>query len=367
MMATDDLAQGHAENSFDPLVALIRERGTGVVKDHWVVRVPVNRAPWTSTGIKLKRGDRISLFCAGRAWLETNLAAWVGAHFGLWVRTNAHGPIFRGSRRSSLTFTVEAEGELQLANIFPGAWADRTGALASSARIYDRVAGGFEVLVILWQVDPREGLMRLCADGGPVANEFAAELAALRNPKRTPPGWDNLWEVGDAEAFEITAQGTIQCDIADDAAILQKAVSAPLTPATRLRWSWKVDRLPSQHAENLVANHDYVSLAVEFDNGQDLTYQWSAALEPEYSYRCPISSWRDRETHLVIRSGGGELGRWIDEEREVCRDYQRAAGKPPARIVAVWLIAVSIFQHGVASAEYRNIELRSGSEVLRVS
>jgi hypothetical protein len=69
----------------------------------------------------------------------------------------------------------------------------------------------------------------------------------------------------------------------------------------------------------------------------------------------------------VIRSGGGELGRWIDEEREVSRDYQRAVGKPPARIVAVWLIAVSIFQHGVASAEYRNIELRSGSEILRVS
>src|ERR1700688_2128365 len=172
MMATDDLAPGHAENSVDPLVALIRERGTGVVKDHRVVRLPANRPPWTATGIKLGSGDRISLFCSGRAWLETNPAAWVGAHFGLWVRTNAHGPIFRGSRRSSLTFTVEAEGELQLANIFPGAWADRTGVLASSARIYDRVAGGFEVLVILWQVDPREGLMRLCADGGPVGNEF---------------------------------------------------------------------------------------------------------------------------------------------------------------------------------------------------
>jgi Protein of unknown function (DUF3047) len=110
-----------------------------------------------------------------------------------------------------------------------------------------------------------------------------------------------------------------------------------------------------------------VSLAVEFDNGQDLTYLWSAALDPEFSYRCPISSWRNRETHLVIRSGSGQLGRWINEEREVWRDYERAVGTPPARIVAVWLIAVSIFQHGAARAEYRNIELCRGSEVLRVT
>ena len=90
------------------------------------------------------------------------------------------------------------------------------------------------------------------------------------------------------------------------------------------------------------------------------------AVKDSRSYRCPIPSWRNRETHLVIRSGGAELGRWITEEREVLRDYQRAVGAPPARIVAVWLIAVSIFQHGVARAEYRNIELCRGSEVMRM-
>ena len=128
-----------------------------------------------------------------------------------------------------------------------------------------------------------------------------------------------------------------------------------------------VDRLASESAEDSLANHDYVSVAVEFDNGQDLTYLWNAALDPEFSYRCPISSWRNRETHLVIRSGSGQLGRWINEEREVWRDYERAVGTPPARIVALWLIVVCIFQHGVARAEYRNIELYRGSEVLRVT
>lgn len=365
-MSADGSAEDRWERSLEALLALTRECGTDAVSEHWVVRVPANRPPWTSTGIKLKRGDRISLFCFGRTWLEANPSAWVGANFGLWMRTSAQGPIFRVCR-GSRTLTVEAAGELQMANIFPGAWADETGALASSPRIYDRVAGGFEVLVILWLQDPQAGLRLLASGGGPAAKEFAAELASLLNPVSTPPGWKYLWEVGDAEAFKATAENTIQCAIADDAAIVQKAVSAPLTPATRLRWAWKVDQLPSRRAEDSVASHDYVSLAVEFDNGQDLTYVWSAALDPEFSYRCPISSWRNRETHLVIRSGSGQLGRWINEEREVRLDYRRAVGTPPTRIVAVWLIAVGIFQHGVAHAEYRNIELWSGSEVLRVT
>lgn len=365
-MPADYPAGDQPPTSLAALLALIGARGGGAVMDHRVVRVPANRPPWTSTGIKLEPGDRVSLFCFGRARLEANPAVWVGAHFGLWIRTSARGPVFRACR-GSRTFTVEAPGELQLANLFPGAWADPTGALASSAEIYGRVAGGFEVLVIRWQVDPRAGLDRLAAGGGPAIGEFAAELAALRNPRRTPPGWKYLWEVGEAEAFAATEEGAIRCEIADDAAILQKAASAPLTPQTRLRWSWKVDRLPSDRAEDSVANHDYVSLAVEFDNGQDLTYLWSAALEPEFSYQCPISSWRNRETHLVIRSGARDLGRWISEERAVWQDYRRAVGTPPARIVALWLIAVAIFRHGAARAEYRNIDLVRGPEILRLT
>jgi hypothetical protein len=193
------------------------------------------------------------------------------------MRTSAETPPFRACR-GSLTFTVEASGELQTVNAFP--WVDQTGALASSAQLDDRVAGGFELLIILWQVDPQVGLMRLGAGDSPAAKKFAAELEALRNPMRTPPGWNYRWETGDAEAFEGTEDGVIHCEITDDAAILQKTVSAPLTPETRLRWSWKVDRLVSEDAEDSLANHDYVSIAAEFDNGQDLTYVWNASFRP---------------------------------------------------------------------------------------
>jgi len=42
-------------------------------------------------------------------------------------------------------------------------------------------------------------------------------------------------------------------------------------------------------------------------------------------------------------------------------------GEPPARIVAVWLIAVSLFQHGRGEAEFAQIELSSAGERVEVA
>jgi hypothetical protein len=89
---------------------------------------------------------------------------------------------------------------------------------------------------------------------------------------------------------------------------------------------------------------------------------WSAALEPERSFRCPVASWRQRETHIAIRSGHEGLGRWIDEERDLWRDYQNAIGSPPDRIIAVWLSPPVFFStaKGVASIATSNWPQRLG-------
>ena len=326
------------------------------------VTVPANRPPWTATGIQITTNDRVSLFCAGRA---STPYAWVGAHFGLWIRIGERGPIFRAAR-GSITFTAEHSGELFLANLFPGAWADENGALASSPAIFGKVSGTYEVLIIRWRSDPAAGLQKLADRRGRAAEIAQAELGALQNPIKLPPGWKYMWWAGDAQCFGASAENGIRCEVVDEATILQKTAHAPFTSATRLRWSWKVDQLPSARAEDSVAHHDYLSIAVEFDNGRDITYFWSSAIEPERSFHCPIPSWSNRETHVVARSGVRDLGKWIDEDRELWRDYARAIGEPPSRIVAVWLIAVGVFQHSVGRCEYRNIEIVNGSEILRV-
>jgi hypothetical protein len=146
----------------------------------------------------------------------------------------------------------------------------------------------------------------------------------------------------------------------NDAAILKKPVNAPLTPETRLRWRWKFQELPSRVAEDSLPSHDYMSIAVEFENGQDLTYYWSAELEPETSFRCPLPWWDQHETHVVLRKGNEGLGDWLAEERPLQADYRKAVGEPPSRIVGVWLIAVSVFSHGRGVAEFADIEIAHG-------
>ena len=119
-------------------------------------------------------------------------------------------------------------------------------------------------------------------------------------------------------------------------------------------------------AENTLPTHDYVSIAVEFDDGRDLTYYWSATLPPETHYRCPLPNWDQRETHLVVRSGSRGLGAWHREQRPLQADYARAVGDPPGHIVAVWLIAVSLFQKRSGAADFAEIWLEGGGNRLQV-
>jgi len=146
-----------------------------------------------------------------------------------------------------------------------------------------------------------------------------------------------------------------------NAAILTHDTDIRLTPATTLKWRWLFDKLPTRLAETAAAHHDYISIAVKFDNGQDLTYMWSVSLPVGTGFHCPLPGWEHRETHMVVQSGDKNLHRWLGEERPVLADYQKnIAGPPPARITQVWLIANSFIQKGEGEASFADITLGDG-------
>ncbi len=354
------------ESALEPIIAAA---GRDAIAQCWLVKVAANRPPWTPSGIELSAGDRIRVFSAGRASVAGAPDIWVGSHFALWMRIGLEGEIFRAPGHS-YTFTAETGGQLYLGNIFPGAWADRHGGLATDRRAYERVTGTLAVLVVRWRIEPLAGLERMARDDSAGAAVVRAELERLKNPVTTPAGWHYLWSVGDGGIFDsgvgIAGEPIVRCRLRDDAAIMQRPVRMAFDPAVKLRWSWKIDALPSARREDSVASHDYLSVAVEFDNGQDLTYLWSAAMPVGSVFRCPISYWNGRETHMVVRSGTERLGEWISEERNVWDDYIRAIGTPPAAIVAVWLIAVSIFGHTDAYCEYSALELAADRRTRRL-
>lgn len=334
---------------------------------HWI-GVASDHTPWLDTGLDLAAGDEISTFALGHTQLKgTELR--FGADFQLWYRIGVEGRIFRGTRFSH-SFAVEAPGRLYLASYFPGEWATPTGALATPHEAYAQVEGNLTLCLIRWQGEALTGLRELAARGD-VEGLIASEIERLTDPVLTPPGWDYLWFLGPAEIYrpchEPDQTPAICCHSHNDVGLLQKDAPLPFRPGTRLRWAWRVDALPSLCREDTLPTHDYLSIAVEFANGQDITYFWSSELPVGQGFRCPIPTWTARETHIVIRSGLAGLGEWWQEERDLYQDYgEYIGGERPENIVRVWLIAVSFFQGREGRCRYRDIALVSDAGVLTV-
>jgi hypothetical protein len=366
MRVTPILSEAEFKSRFG---ALLRPVPPEVIRDYSFFDMPANRPPRRDTGLKLEAGEHVTTFARGRTCLDgTDL--WFGPDFQIWRRIGERGQVSRGTRAGN-TFAAEAAGPLFFASYFPGEWSTQTGEQATPPEAYDLVSGDFTVLVIRWRVDPLEGLRALAAHGD-VNGYIGDEIDRLVNPITPPKDWSYLWFLGTAEVYRSFERdgraGAICCRTHRDTGLIIKEAPLAFEPGTRLRWSWKVDKLPSKVAEDRLETHDYLSIAVEFDNGQDITYLWSSELPVERSFRCPIPTWTARETHVVVRSGAQGLGEWRDEERDVFADYAAAIGGPtPARIVRVWLIAVSLFQGDEGKCRYSDIALVSGDRVLSVT
>lgn len=351
--------------------ALLVQAPKQVVKAHACVELPANQPPWHDTGIALAQNDAVTTFACGRTWLSRPLDVYVEPHFQLWMRIGGDGTIFRGTRASH-SFTAQHSANLHLASYFPGEWSKPDGSLRTSQKDYRKVSGGMTVLVIRWAdgVTPAQGLAALAALGD-VDGLIAAERERLAHPHEVPDGWRELWFLGPSEIYSrceaAPGHAGICCHTRRDVAILQRDVDVPLRPDTRLEWRWKVDRLPSVLREDTIPTHDYLSIAVEFDNGLDLTYMWSAKLPVDRHFWCPLPTWKGREWHWVVRSGNTQLGQWLDEARTVYPDYQAAiGGTVPTRIVRVWLISVSLFQRGEGRCAYSEIRLSQGGKIVDV-
>jgi hypothetical protein len=338
----------------------VRDR---MIAEAIVVHLPANVPPWTDTGLRVAKGDEVTILAEGHVIVSAEMGLTGRPRYALWSRIGGRGPIWTGTRDTQ-SFRCDRDGNLELA-IYNGEWKTPDGVHATPVEAYAGLTGGIDVLILHWRCDAQVGLeaMQRAAPGEPLVE---AELARAASPAVRPAGWSYLWFLGQSETFRALrprdGRPCIACTTDDDVAILRRPVSLPLAADTEISWRWRVSALPSSRAEDSLLCHDYLSVAVEFDNGRDLSFYWSAGLPVEHYFDCPIPQWNPRETHLVVRSGQDGLGLWQNERRNVFRDCARAMGEPPARIVAVWLIAVSLFQHGRGEAEFEDIVLTSAGE-----
>ncbi|HEY1075250.1 MAG TPA: DUF3047 domain-containing protein [Fontimonas sp.] len=305
---------------------------------------------WTPAAVLLRAGERVTVLAHGRVYVSRGLDVGFGPQVGLWYRIGS-GPVGKLIGEGS-TIHAATGGALQFTCKPSGEFADEQGNF-DPAIAREPLSGEFSVAVIRWRGDAQQ------AQQAAAAQDAALFGPVLRRSEQTttPAGWNYLWRLGDGEIYRNdTEAGALCCNTHADVGILRFPLRRALTSASTLSWAWCVEQLPSQLAEHTQPTHDYLSIAVEFDNGLDLTWMWSAALPVDTIFQCPLPWWDQRETHWVVRSGTQALGEWLNEKRDLIADYRRAiGGELPREIVAVWLIANTAFQRGVGKCRYRGI------------
>ena len=283
---------------------------------------------WRGSGLKVRAGERFAVSARGAIWLSRPLSVVMEPNSTLWVRIKGAPQIAKPADNDHV-FTAWADGEVELFLKGLSEWASPAGDLLSPERA------------------PAEG-------------EISVRAALTDRPatvSAAPEAWRYLWRLGDGTVYAPGAAGEITIATHGDVGILQTEVDHGLTPNTRLEWSWRVDQLPSKLPEDLQLTHDYLSVAVEFEDGKDLTFMWSAGLPHDHVFTCPLNFWCERETHWVVRTPRDGLGRWLDESRGLWSDTQTAYGARPAKAVRLWLIAKSIFQRNRGVATVRDLRL----------
>jgi hypothetical protein len=313
--------------------------------------------------VNVAPGERITWLAWGFVHFIKPLG--IGARPHIVLRGRARGGAVQASARDTFTFTADRDGPVDLGSMFPGEMrAD--GSIATDRIPYGAMRGSLTAVIARWRPDTDvQAALETAADRDP-SGLCAAEAKRLAEPPEPPPGWHHHPHLFPEEVYAPSEAG-IAARVRKTVSIVCRPAEARLTPALRLRWSWRIDTLPSELPEDTALTHDYLSVALEFDDGQDLTWHWSSGLPAGFAYRCPLDHWRHRETHVVARSGTTHLGRWVDEERPVLADHQVAIGGPaPARVVAAWLISVAFFQGGEGRGEFGRIELVDGDQVVRV-
>lgn len=311
--------------------------------------------PWIDLGLEAAEGQQITFLVTGRMWLARQYDLWFRPGLVFHARMRGRRPIFSPGADTG-TMTASHDGPVEVARLTP-LLADEDGRLTIPDDVYRRGDVKISGVALLWRGAAADGLASLAAHGD-VGGLLSAELARLKRNRKLPEGWSNLFLFGAGEESFVRAEnGEIVCESTGSASIIERSLPLPFASRPKLGWRWKIDQLPSAVAEDQAPFHDYLSIAVKFEDGQDLTYIWSAALPTGKVFRCPLAGWNAVETHLIVDSGATGLGSWREVERDIAADYAAHIGGPAKAVTHVWLLAITPFQRRRGACRYADIRV----------
>lgn len=182
----------------------------------------------------------------------------------------------------------------------------------------------------------------------------------------------------------VDGRHAVAADARSSASLLRKHLRLEPAELGRIRFSWKVPSL-IEGADMALRDKDDspVRLVLAFDGdrsrfsprdmllaelsraitGEEMPY---ATLMYVWSNRSPSGSVitnprTDRIRKLVLESGPGSLGRWIDYERDLRADYQRVFGEPPGALIGVAIMTDTDNTRSMVKAWYGPVMLAPAS------
>jgi hypothetical protein len=318
--------------------------------------------PWSQQLGKIEVGQSVTFLLSGRWWILKEHNYWVDPGVAFFARISG-GTMYNPASNTG-TMLADRNGTLEIARTV-GQFKNAKGELFPPEEQYKAAEGLIEGVAIIWEGEPLDGLVQLSA-AGDVDGLVTAELNRINYQKLLPAGWSYMYMFGDSGIFSEGDEGELQCNSHKNVGILQYAIDAPLTRDLKLDWKWIVDKLPSPVAEDQILTHDYLSIAVEFDDGKDITYMWSAELDEGKVFQCPLPRWAEIETHVVQRSGNKLMGKKIKESRNLHDDYHRYIDGSASSITRVWLIANTVFMRGAGRCSYSDILLTQNGQQTKI-
>ncbi len=178
-----------------------------------------------------------------------------------------------------------------------------------------------------------------------------ADFSTAAAGSTVPAGWELKEKSGKAE-FAIVKGGAVSAVrfvSTNTSFSLQREVKVDLKQFPILTWKWTVMKLPTGGDFRKSKTDDQAAqLFVAFTKTKSIVYIWdTSAPAGLMEDTTPVPFMHVKV--VVVRSGAADLGKWIEESRNVYEDYKKLYGDEPPAVSGMRLQINS--QHTGTSAE----------------
>ena len=225
------------------------------------------------------------------------------------------------------------------------------------------------------------------------SSPWAVESAVRATPASLPmTGWRHLTFPGKAHTeFSYMRQDVreaVAVTAASSASMLSSKVRVEPAELGSVKFSWKVPQLiPGADIASREDDDSPVRVVLIFEGDRSrfsardamlselvhtltgepmpyatLVYAWCNKREPGTLVKNPRT---DRVRTMVVESGAKKLNQWLDYERNIRADYERAFGEAPGALTAIGIMTDSDNTHSTAQAWYGPVRLDRSAVALR--